>query len=416
MSSTATTIPRKAPEAGSAGGNFTLRVVGSVPEFEGLREIWESWQEHPSSVMDTFLACFRGDTAAYQPHVMVVCRDGHPDCLLLGKRLHGVATSAVNRLLPSARVLYFIQGGLLGNPSIENCEFLLRAIIAALRRGEADAAEFFGLRVGAPLYQAAIQVPNFFCRDRFPTKIAHRCLLLPDSLQDFLAALPAKERQNLNYRQKRLLKKFPGKVRLRRFRGEDDVERLIDDAEQIAKNTYQRALGRGFTLAEGAGLRAEARQGSLRGYVLYIEEKPCAFLIASWRKGILYGTFGGHDPEYGEYSPGRYLLMRCIEDCFLYSGGEKTVIVDPGEGDQPYKRLVTNVEWQDAHVTIHAPTFKGFARNVARTSLCFAAHCTKGVLVKVDLLSLMRRTRRNRVVRKRGQSVRPSLHSHDQPD
>ncbi len=241
MSATATS-PRKAPDLGTATDKFTLRVAASVPEIEELREIWESWQEHPDSVMDTFLACFRGDISA-SPYVMVVCRDGHPVCLLLGKRLHGVATSAVGRLLPSARVLYFIKGGLLGNPSIETCEFLLCGIVTALRRGEADAAEFFGLQMNSPFYKAAIQVPNFFCRDHFPTKFTHRYLVLSGDLQDFLSALPAKERHNLNYRQKRLLKKFPGKVHLRRFHGKEDVECLICDSEQIASRTYQRALG-----------------------------------------------------------------------------------------------------------------------------------------------------------------------------
>ena len=39
-------------------------------------------------------------------------------------------------------------------------------------------------------------------------------------------------------------------------------------------------------------------------HILYIEATPCAYLISSWQKGVLYGTFVGHDPKYGEYSPG----------------------------------------------------------------------------------------------------------------
>jgi hypothetical protein len=394
------TLAAKAPDVRSASGHLTLRVARSIAEVEELRDTWEAWQEHPDSVIDSYLTWFKKDPSA-RPHVMAVYRDAAPDCLLVGKRLHGVPTSAVDRILgPLPRLLYFVKGGLLGNPSPENCDFLVRRIIAQLRRGEADAAELFGLPVDSPLYRAAIQVPNFFCRDHFPVKVVHRYLLLPESLQDFLRALPAKERQNIAYREKRLLKNFPGKVRLRRFAGEHDLQCLINDAEEVAAKAYQRALGRGFTLIEGQGLFAQARAGSLRGYVLYVEEKPCAFLIARWHKEILYGTFAGHDPSYSEYSPGRYLLMRCIEDCFLHNGREKTVILDPGHGDQPYKRLFTNAARQDACLAIYAPTFKGALRNFAKTALLFAELCAKRLLLKLHLFTRVQKNRRNRALRK----------------
>lgn len=385
----------------SSARNLTLRVACTVAEIERLREFWVPWQEHPNSVIDYYLSQFTQDNPDSQPYVMAVCRAGKPDCLLIGKQLPRGVSSAVSTLLqPARRVLYFIEGGLVGNPSRENCEFLVRQIIGQLRRGESDAAEFFGLRVDSSLYQAALRVPNFLCRDHFPVPITHRYLLLPDSFQDFLGSLPAKERQNINYRRRRLLKSFPGKVRVRRFRKEDDVECLIRDAEEIAGKAYQRALGRGFKLDQGPGLRAESRNGSLRGYILYIEEKPAALLIASWQKGVLYGTYAGHDPKYAEYAPGRFLLMCCIEDCFAPGGGEKTVMLDPGVGNQPYKLLFTNLERREAHIAIHPPTLRGAICNLVRTARNFAAHCVKAALTKTRLFPLLQKIRRNRAVRR----------------
>jgi hypothetical protein len=419
MGSTATS-PGKVPDVSSAGGNLALWVARSVAEVEELRETWEHWQDHPGAVIDTYLAWFKEDPAS-RPHVLVVYRDGYPDCLLIGKHLRKAVISRVARRLHSnVRILYFIQGGLLGNASTENCEFLLRAVLAQLRAGEASAAEFFGLPVDSPLYRAAMQVPGFFCRDHFPARTIHRYTVLPDSFQEFLNSLPAKERRNIKYRHKRLIKKFPGKVRLSRFCEEHDVRRLIAAAEEIAQKTYQRACGRGFTLAEAPGLRAEARTGSLRGYVLYIDENPCAFLIARWHRGILYGAFTGHDPKYAEYSLGRYLLMCSIEDCFLRNRGERTLIIDPGGGDQPYKRLFTNSEQQDAYLAVYPPTLTGFLRSLARTISCIGTYWAKGVLKKPNLLQRIRKMRRHRAGRKsrRNQVVRrenPGGHSHDQP-
>ena len=419
MGSTAT-FSEKASVVGSKRANLGLWVARSAAEVEDLRGIWERWQDHPNSVIDTYLAWFQED-ATSRPHVLVVYRDGSPDCLLIGKQLRKAVISPVARLLHSdARIFYFIQGGLLGNASAENCEFLLTAIVAQLRAGEASAAEFLGLPMDSPLYAAAMRVPGFFCRDHFPARTVHRYLVLPDTFQELLNSLPAKERQNIRYRHKRLIKKFPGKVQLSRFREEDHVQTLIGAAEKVARKTYQRALGRGFTLAEAAALRAQARTGSLRGYVLYIDENPCAFLIARWHRGVLYGTFAGHDPKYADYSLGRYLLMCCIEDCFLRNGGERTLLIDPGVGDQPYKRLFTNRERQDANIAVYPATFAGLLRSLVRMIACVGAYVLRSVLVKTNLLALIQKVRRDRAVRKsrenrRAREGRQAGISNDQP-
>src|SRR5690349_5017121 len=126
------TIQGKCVDVGSGGGNLTLRVVRSVAEVEELRGIWEPWQEHPNSVIDSYLTRFTQDRTS-RPHVMVVYRDGRPDCLLIGKHLRAALISRVARLIRSdTRVLYFVEGGLLGNASAENCAFLVGAIVAQL--------------------------------------------------------------------------------------------------------------------------------------------------------------------------------------------------------------------------------------------------------------------------------------------
>ena len=75
--------------------------------------------------------------------------------------------------------------------------------------------------------------------------------------------------------------------------------------------------------------------------------------------------------------------MCCIEDCFLRNNGERTLIIDPGVGDQPYKRLFTNSERLDVHVAVYAPTLTGFLRSVARIISCvgflFCEGCTKEI-------------------------------------
>ena len=112
--------------------------------------------------------------------------------------------------------------------------------------------------------------------------------------------------------------------------------------------------------------------------------------------------------------------MCCIEDCFLRNNGERTLIIDPGVGDQPYKRLFTNSERQDAHVAVYPPTLTGFLRSVARIISCVGFYSAKGVLGKSNLLPLIRKIRRNQVLRKSrhnraGHREKHEGHSHDQP-
>src|ERR1700674_3524090 len=66
----------------------TLRVAKSVYEVEELRQVWTSWLCHPSSDIDFYLMKIRLNALTLRPHVMVVYRDGIPDCMLVGRLDH----------------------------------------------------------------------------------------------------------------------------------------------------------------------------------------------------------------------------------------------------------------------------------------------------------------------------------------
>jgi hypothetical protein len=384
---------------GSPTDRLMVRVARNTAEIEELRETWVSLHQHPNSDIEYYLSSLAIVPGTLRPHVLVVYRGARPDCLLIGRlrnRLSPISVAGIP--LPPGRVLDFIQGGFLGNQSMESSEVLVREIVQELGRGEADAAELNDLPVDCPLYSAAIRVPGVFCRDHFPIKRIHRRLLLPNNFPTYLNSLSAKERSNMRRHERLLLKAFPEKIRLRRFCS-GEVDGLIRDVEEIARKGYQRALGVGFTLADADGLRLQARSGVLRGYVLYLADEPCAFTIAVWCKGVLYGKSMGYDPKYSKYSPGEYLLLRLIEDSLSPAANEKTVAIDPGAGGQHYKSTFTNFESQDGIVAIYAPTFRGVMLNVVRTTLVIGTQFGKALLTRTHLSEAAWRSWRHHALR-----------------
>src|ERR1700730_10035200 len=104
-------------KAGAKTDHATLRIAKSVSEVEELRQVWTSWLCHPSSDIDFYVMKIRLNALTLRPHVMVVYRNGLPDCMLVGRLDHkrmSVNIGYVRCFLPKARVLTFVRGGLLG--------------------------------------------------------------------------------------------------------------------------------------------------------------------------------------------------------------------------------------------------------------------------------------------------------------
>jgi len=385
----------------SGDGQLTLRIARSASEIEGIREIWTGWQSNPTSDIDNYLSMVRLRPEIQRPHVMVVYRDGHVDSILVG-RLDRTRISFklgyLNLFQPEVRVLCFTQGGFLGNQSAENSEFVTREIVRCLSRGEAEVARLDYVGIDSSLFEAVKGVPGILCRDRFAATQPHGCLRLPGSYEEFVGSLSRKERHNLKRYEGRLKADFPGKMRIQCFRQENQVEDLIRDTEEVARKTYQRGLGVGFhdNLETRQWLRTAAQKGALRGCILYLEDRPCAFMIGIQYRQALYGTAMGYDPEYTEYSPGSLLLMHWIRDAFESNGSQSVSEIDLGPGDGRHKRAVYNHVWHESLVYIFAPTFKGLVFNFQRTVTHVIDQSARTLVLNTGFLEKIKKVWRSR--------------------
>jgi hypothetical protein len=357
----------------------SLRVLKAVEELEQLRDAWSAWSDGPEGDLDFFSIRLRHKHEVARPHVMVVNRNGRPDCLLVGWLGQGAVSFKVGPFIlfrTDARILRFVNGGFLGNQSRENSQFLVREIVRSLRRGEADAAEFSQLNMQSPLYDWVKREPNILCRDQFTPFQSHWYLPPVGGFDAFLRGLSNKRRKQLARRARMLARDFPGRVRFESVRNEHDVEDFARKADEISQKTYRHALGVGFVnnLETQEVLCAAARKSALRACVLYIGERPIAFTGGILSGKTLYGTFTGYDPEFKRYSPGLQSLMRLLEESLEGRGG--ALRYDAGCGDFSYKRALFNSSWRESPVWIFAPSLKGLSLHLlkeASTLLQFLA-------------------------------------------
>lgn len=379
----------------TADTTLQVRVFRSLPELEEIRATWEAWSWHPDSDIDLYLLLQSLRTEIIRPHVIVVYRGGRPDAMLIGRidqrRLaFRIGYKAILR--PNVRLLNIIPGGSLGNLSAENSELLTAEILRCLRQGEADMAELGFVPADSALFQSVTRSPRLMSRDFFPTVQSHWRMNLSDS--DSAAQPLSKDDKEQRRKAKKFLAEHGNQIEIRRFGGLADLDRMIDDVEEIAQKTYQRGLGAGFTPTGETRrlLQLEAAKGWLRTYLLYVAGKPCAFWLGNVYHGIFCGGAMGYDPAYGKYAVGKFLMQHGIEE-FRREGIKA---IDFWLGDADYKQRMSNQKWEEAIVYIFAPTLKGMFLNALRTPTIFIDQSVRRLIARAGVLPAIKRVLRAR--------------------
>lgn len=399
---------RAQPGSSSAGQGLSVRVLRSVPELEEIRAAWESWPGYRDSDMDFYLTVLRWCPEAVRPHVIVAYRYGRPDAILVGRLDRRTVDFRLGYFTVNRRadMLYFVTGGMRGNQSLANIELLIKDICNSLKRGEADTAYLNFLPTDSPIYRLARTIPRFFSRDYASASQPHFCTSIRGSVEEFYKTLSPRSRHHARARRKTLLKNYPGAVRIRCFRHTSEIDMLVHDVEQIARVSYQRGLGVGFRDSPETRerLHLAARKNWLLGYILYISERPCAYLVGDVSNGILCVDYVGYDPAFAKHSVGMYLITEVIEG-FCSGGVEGVTEVDYEPGYAQYKQVLSTREWQDTAVYIFAPSLKGFELSLIRSLTAGIHNTLKKSLERTSLWQRIRKGWRRRATPKSRERV-----------
>lgn len=371
----------------------------SSEEVDVLRTVWNGFERDVVNAdIDYHLMLVERAPAALRPHVVLVEDAGAPSTLVVG-RVEDIRMplrlgyKTVSR--PHVRALTVSHGGVLGRVDDEAAVAVTEEIAAALSRGEADVARLRNLKVGSPLHRAVRSRAGLLTRDLISLPARHWRARLEGSYDDYLGRRSGKTRANLRRYGRKFEAAFPDAIELRTFRDPADLDRLLDDTRAVYGDTYQSALGVGFS---DSGVEREVTaftlaRGWFRGFVLYVEGVPRAF----WH-GVRYGRVfstgpTGYDPAFGTHRVGTYLLGRMVEELSRETG---LAWIDFGFGDAEYKRHFGDESWLEEDVLVWAPRPRAIRLNATRTALLAADRCAKSLLRRGGLLVRARRVWRTR--------------------
>lgn len=383
-----------------------LRIVRSLREVEALRAAWMAWPGSRDADIDFYLMIVQSYPEVVRPHVIVLYRNCKPDAILVGrlerKRL-SFGVGYVRAFRPWARCLTFVYGSMHGNGSPENTRLLLGEVMDCLKQDEADVAMLEFVPLDSPLYHLSLQVPGILSRDTLPAPQGHSKMTVPESIEHVYGRMSRERRKHIKASLKRLQTNAVGEPEVVCYRTTADLDLLFQDAEQIARKTYQRGLGVGF--ADNPQVRKRlalgAEKGWLRGYFLYLGKRPCAFWIGMAYGETFVSEYMGYDPEFRQLSPGMVLIMRVIEAFCNHANGERVKQLDFGLGAAEYKEVLSDESWQEAVVYMFSPTLKGFSLKAMRTVARVVDRSARKALTSMKLFHRLKRTWRDRLAKRR---------------
>jgi CelD/BcsL family acetyltransferase involved in cellulose biosynthesis len=353
----------------STNESVRVRVVRTLEEVEQIRSVWMAWPEHRDADIDVFLTVLRCEAEGAEPHIIVIERNGRPDAIVVGMLTVSnlrERIAYVSLPISNVRTLSFAYRGFLGKQTEENCNLVLNEIERSLRRREADIALLGYVREDSPLYQVAARPQSVWTRGVSSASQTHWKMNITEAQDGIFATISGDHKRKLRAEAKKFRAAFSD-LEVVRFEGSERFDVLMNDAEQVAATTYQRALGAGFSNTKSVRdlLALEAEKGWLRAYILYFGGRPGAFWIGSVYNGVFLSEYLAHDPAHAKFSPGTFLLMQAMEE---FQGAQITGI-DFGIGDALYKQRFSNQHWKENTLSAYAPTWVGMRvkaiRNVA---------------------------------------------------
>jgi hypothetical protein len=172
-----------------------------------------------------------------------------------------------------------------------------------------------------------------------PKQYEHFFTDLTLSEEEYLNRFSAKSRSTL----KRKIRKFAkasGKDELinwAEYRTPDELKTFYPIARDISRKTYQeRLLNAGLPESNTfyQTMLGLAAAGSVRAYLLFMQDKPIAYLYCPSADGVLSYDYLGYDPDYSGWSPGTVLQWLAFQSLFA-EGRHK--LFDFTEGEGPHK-------------------------------------------------------------------------------
>ena len=173
-----------------------------------------------------------------------------------------------------------------------------------------------------------------FVRNHYPRSYAS----LQDGFDAYLGRFSAKTRSTLKRKVRKLVERSGGQLDLRSYSRPDQIDDFYRHARAVSATTYQeRLLKAGLPEGEGAlaAMRELAGRDAMRGWILFVNQRPISYLYAPAAGDTLLYAHLGYDPEWADLSPGTVLQIEAMR---ALMAERRFRTFDFTEGDGQHKR------------------------------------------------------------------------------
>lgn len=224
---------------------------------------------------------------------------------------------------------------------------------------EALPAEPGGVRHILPSYPVSVAPPRLrrigpwlvYTPKTFPNYFVD--LRLDGGFDAYLLTFSSKTRSTLRRKVRRFAEASPGgELDVRAYRTPAEVETFLGIAAGLSSRTYQARLF-DVGLPESEAFRREAiglaQSDRIRAFLLYLGEKPAAYVFCTCRDGVVSYDYVGHDPDLNSLSPGTVLQYKLLEHLF----------------EDPSLRIFDFTEGEGEHKALFATGHRTCAKSIA---------------------------------------------------
>jgi hypothetical protein len=189
------------------------------------------------------------------------------------------------------------------------------------------------------------------------TQYSHYYIDLSGGLEAYRAKFSSKSRSTITRKVRKYTEHCGGELKWHLYDQPEVMPEFHRLARQVSIKTYQeRLLDAGIPDGSQfvAHLVSLARIGQVRGYILFHQDRPTAYLCCPVQGNAFIYLYQGYDPEYMILSVGTVLQWLALEDIFA----RPTVpYFDFTEGTSEHKRLFSTHELRCANVMFVRPTW-----------------------------------------------------------
>jgi CelD/BcsL family acetyltransferase involved in cellulose biosynthesis len=210
----------------------------------------------------------------------------------------------------------------------------------------------------------------------------------------WLRTLSSKSRSTLKRKVRKLAERSGGTLDLRCYRTPAEVEEFYRHARAVSALTYQeRLLRSGLPEGEQAlsAMRELAGRDAMRGWILFVEGRPVAYLYAPAEGPTLIYAYLGYDPEAADLSSGTVLQYEAMRE--LMEEG-RFRLFDFTEGEGQHKRLFSTGEVECVDLLLLKPTPANLLAGWSLAAFDGGVAAAKALTKRLNLESLARRFRR----------------------